>query len=202
MKEKPILFNSEMVRAILDGRKTQTRRIVKVQPPEGFNYPIFDNTRGCWMDIPDDSFGDCWPEEPMLMPYQVGDRLWVRETVTRSGGSVKYVADGHVTHKPWNWDWKRDLIPSIHMPRWASRITLEVVAVRVERLQDISEDDACAEGAQHLNRPGIDVDIDGDVWNGAYYRAFKRLWNTINGKRAPWASNPWVWVVEFKKVKE
>ena len=170
MKERPILFSGQMVSAILDGRKTQTRRIVKPQPIASRNL--------------------------VHLPYRVGQRLWVRESCRpRQTGTVYYRADSYDYH----YDeiraggtvpqWR----PSIHMPRWASRITLEIVAVRVERLQEITEDDAKAEGCQPITHE------DGAVDCGTRKTMFAKLWDEINAKRAPWASNPFVFVIEFKR---
>ena len=195
MIEKPILFSGEMVKAILDGRKTQTRRIVSLLP-----HWVGDLTHD---DLERGGFWNAWTgtehqwqygDERLRQNYQVGGRLWVRETWRVFGGrqyeyqqhqpSVLYRADFDLFDEKGAWR------PSIFMPRWASRITLEITGVRVERLQEISEDDALAEGVKPL-LPVADV---------RYRPAFQNLWGKINGKRAPWASDPWVWVVEFKRV--
>lgn len=208
-KERPILFSGPMVRAILEGRKTQTRRIVKPQPRAEMR-PVFELASGK-------------PQKDS--PYgKPGDRLWVRETwgvyhsvkswtdcgyeydgdfikgplqgktYSRTNTSdregvnefVVYRADG-VTEDGDTWR------PSIHMPRWASRITLEVVSVRVERLQDISNDDAIAEG--------IDTVWRGD--NGPHefdqVPHFRTLWESINGPGS-WDANPWVWCISFNRI--
>ena len=182
MKERPILFSAPMVRAILDGRKTQTRRIVK---NIGIVPGIGEILKGS-DDIKE------WPE---LCPYgKPGDRLWVRETFCYHDDLAMYLykADDVTCCK-----WK----PSIHMPRIASRILLEVVNVRVERLNDISEEDAIAEGI-NLPSPYVGIGMDGEViesetisWMPSDY--YKELWESINGPGS-WDLNPWVWVVEFK----
>ena len=195
MKERPILFSAPMVKAILDGRKTVTRRVVKPQPPanahqvETWHHPDTKKPRFfTWTTAGEIS--DQW--EPLPCPYgQPGEKLLVRESIDAlCGCDAEYVADGArlVDAHPEGWDiWRegRDLphrtIPSIHMPRWASRITLEVTGVRVERLGDVSESDARAEGVQSVAE-------------------FKELWASINGPSS-WDANPWVWVVEFKRVK-
>jgi len=179
MVELPILFSGEMVRAILDGRKTQTRRVVKLPVSEIGKMVKY---RGDWV-LPCE-----WS------PYgKSGDRLWVRETWWQWGGTEKrisYRADTLPSFAP-----NGGFRPSIFMPRWASRITLEVVDVRVERLQDISEDDAKAEGV--MASGGWNAD-DTEYCVG-YRTAFSRLWDSINAKRGySWATNPWVWAVEFK----
>lgn len=202
MKERPILFSGPMVRAILEGRKTQTRRVIKPQPSyQGYDGPPKLN-----------SFGEfSYPaQRGFKCPYgQPGDRLWVRETwnawrqcnleynewdtcgfapseIKERYGAVKleYAATSESVG-PWR--------PSIHMPRWASRITLEIMSVRVERLQDVSEEDARAEGCEwsqwsfpNSTRPGKS--------------AYRALWESIHG-HGSWDQNPWVWVVEFKEVK-
>jgi len=172
MTEKPILFSAPMVLAIREGKKTMTRRIVKPQPSKGFwniHTQTIDGITG-------------WGAK---CPYPVGTRLWVRETWARGGdGLVRYAADffkkPSVVEK-----WK----PSIFMPRGASRITLEVTAVRVERLQDISIDDCKAEGLEGLTDIGWRY-----VWG--------QLWNSINEKRGfGWDVNPFCWVISFKRVK-
>lgn len=211
MKERPILFSGPMVRAILNGRKTMTRRVVKPQPnfpfgcnrivlePDPWHNDAFEGTAADGMgnqgqrqlvwyceDYAGNLVAQWSPKRPFAMP---GDVLWVRETHYREGVGcdVIYRADP---------DAERDLdpaftgcawIPSIFMPRWASRITLEVINVRVERLQDISEADAKAEG----------VAMHGD--DNAEH-AFAQLWSEINGADS-WTANPWVWVVEFRKLE-
>jgi len=209
MKERPVIFNSEMVRAILDGRKTQTRRTIAnvgsdncipLQKPTKTKDGIYTHV----MDAPGHD----------LCPFgRVGDRLWVREAYQgplfnfdqmetyledtskfERPEFCEYRADGDKTPEYYDADdnlrygWK----PSIHMPRWASRITLEIAAVRVERLNDISEEDAKAEGvapSQHIITPP----------EALYRVGFLKLWQSIYGEES-WRVNPWVWVIEFRRV--
>lgn len=209
MKEYPIIFSDEMVRAIIEDRKTQTRRINKLDKinidPVHWK-PQGENIFGQWIFDPQDDLGN---EKSLLIkcPYGVpSDRLWVRETWRFRGtdmnkfgrthlkqeGSFVYKADGKqvIIERPFqdieklmkrDDKWK----PSIQMPRWASRTTLEVTNVKVERVQDISEEDAKAEGVGCV-----------------YSMEFAKLWDSINEKRGfGWDKNPWVWVVEFKVIK-
>jgi len=217
VKERPILFNAAMVLALLEGRKTQTRRVVKPQPPANtlqvstWHHPDSDDGRGhrfyAWADEPSDLHINadwCYPS-----PFgQAGDQLWVKETIVKVGFSGEHVysaykADEHLTVAD-AWPWKRDQLNSIHCPRGLSRIDLEVTGVRVERLNRISEDDCYAEG----------IDTEGAAYNeGENYVnagspvpaarwAYATLWDQING-RGPhhWNANPWVWVVEFERAK-
>ena len=188
MKERPILFSGPMVRAILEGRKTMTRRVVKpgeMLTPAQVEREVNGGTGA------------------IRCPYgKPGDRLWVRETIelrTILGNnfpSPVYVADGsHVVvdggKKASNHAFiRRRVTPSIHMPRWASRITLEVTGVRVERLQDISEADAKAEGSP-LAACGAPQD-------GSHKAGFADIWASIHG--TAWDANPFVWVIEFRRV--
>jgi len=219
MKERPILFTGPMVRAILDGSKTQTRRIVKPAPNMAPALSAIENVNGGFFDADSRAF-EC--------PYgQPGDRLWVREswgvvsndwdangnltdwtpdrpataiTEMRFGqgyysGHAIYAADG-------SYEWAGDddgggeprsaWHPSIHMPRAASRILLEIASVRVERLQDCSDDDARAEGCSgYETSPFADpVPPSGE---------YRELWESLNGTGS-WDANPWVWVIEFKRV--
>ncbi len=185
MKERPILLNGHDVRAILNGWKTQTRRSVNEHPPDpGFEW----NECLCKEIDPSDTpcpvcFSRFGPP-----PGEAGDRLWVRETWQEQGDGVLYRA-GDSKYRPQEGvvRWRA----SIHMPRWASRLTLEVTNVRVERLQDISEDDAKAEGF-----PGalIKESLDSaGLW-------FADLWNTLAKPGTQWKDNPWVWAVTFRKV--
>jgi hypothetical protein len=201
MITRPILFSGAMVRALLDGSKTQTRRALKVRCQEIGERD--DGSRWPWSENPNTA-GDHWHACPYGQP---GDRLWVRETFLDTLGTgvehrdesglrhrYAFAADcapgsyGDQARKDYGLKWK----PSIHMPRAASRILLEIVSVRVERLQDISEGDAWAEGvdkAEALSMPCAD---------GAT-AAYSALWQRINGAGS-WEANPWVWVVEFKRV--
>ena len=194
MKERPILFSAPMVRAILDGRKTQTRRVVKPQPSQELldDYAQIRRERGVQKDDAE-MLSECLP-----CPYGFpGDRLWVRETWARDDedGALMYRADVGCDDDANAWErgriegvsryrWR----PSIHMPRWASRITLEITDVRVERLQDIGEEDAEAEGIPRSDVSPPDM--------GRF--AYQQLWESINGPDS-WAANPWVWVIGFKR---
>lgn len=228
MKERPILFSGPMVRALLDGSKTQTRRIAdrvsgfgKVRQFQASNTPGYDFTfrckRGLWQDFrKSELLARC--------PFgNVGDRLWVRETwavvphVTDDGPKHRAKCDG--TGATWRADWNENPSgfiwkPSIHMPRWASRITLEITSVRIERLNDISESDAMAEGIKHFSKdgklrkywvgdPSEEIDIPKVTWAQmprSPVLAFQSLWESINGDGS-WALNPWVWCIEFRKVE-
>lgn len=207
--DRPILFSGPMVRAILDGRKTQTRRLMKYPPRH--NFPEGAVGAWCWSTGRSSSFGVSSEAEmrackPGWCEYGGrGDRLWVRETFcpmgsTRPAGywtdpkwrgrECFYAADND--RPTWAGKWK----PSIFMPRALSRITLRVESVRVERLQEISEEDAGAEGVDMSALP------EGASLRralGSNRNAFRILWDSINRKRAPWESNPWVWVVSFNK---
>lgn len=225
MKERPIIFSAESVRAILDGRKTQTRRLVKPQPPQdcapicigAFN-PTVIGRDGEALPGPEifgayDDDGEWGARCPYGAP---GDRLWVRETWRYEDfdldDGVWYAAvgfradDSHTSfryHVSRGSGERTGWRSPIHMPRWASRIALEVLAVRVQRLQKISEEDAIAEGMR----------FDGTYYAGGPHsikgtpkafhlatQAFADLWDSINARRAPWESNPWVWVIQFRKV--
>ena len=238
MKERPILFSAPMVRALLACTKTQTRRVVKPQPPGDYDSLLVDAI----YPVVIDRNGDDQPgaerygvttnngEWCLPCPYgQPGDRLWVREAwgahfiwddvppseIPNDGKEcLFYRADGFSTGRCSQTQrdkWR----PSIHMPRWASRITLEIISVRVERLHDISEADAVAEGLAALTKDGRTIkygipDSDGlpgtddsgwpwQNWHLNAVGAYRHLWESINGPGS-WDANPWVWVVEFKRV--
>jgi len=189
MKERPILFNGEMVRAILDGRKTQTRRLVKPQPRvvHSIHSDASITTNRIFRK------GD----QRIHSPFgTIGDRLWVRETFSCmerkpvAGCEVAYRADGEsLVWEPWT--------PSIHMPRWASRINLEITGVRVERVQEISDDDAESEGVDLRRLCGC-VEGCATCDDRSPSEVFRDLWQSIY---ANWDANPWVWVYEFRRMK-
>jgi hypothetical protein len=208
MTERPILFSGPMVRALLDGRKTQTRRIVRDAPNEpGWHCDLRDGKR--WFVYEHGA-----PSFPARVPYVVGDRLYVKETwgchwatdnqkpseIDATAWSVRYFADDYT--RPATKDGtvadleqvKRKR-PSMFMPRWASRLTLTVTDVRVERLQDISAEDAKAEGLR-WEAPTYGVDGLAATWNADPRAAFAGLWNTVNGDDA-WDANPWVVALTF-----
>lgn len=194
MNERPILFSGPMVRAILAGTKTQTRRVVlQAQPPDTFQASAVLGMFRCPYGAP-------------------GDRLWVREAFRQGYGNADahYRADeDECAGGPWR--------PSIHMPRYLSRLTLEVTEVRVQRLHEISEEDVRAEGVMlpvtPNGHPAICVSASprpseflpgklGKDWTLAdcWRHAYAILWDSLNRKRAPWSSNPWVWAITFKRL--
>jgi hypothetical protein len=197
IKERPILFSGPMVRAILEGRKTQTRRIIKPQPVEKDGWFSREGyTAGSEKALREGMpfFGGC--------PYgSSGERIWVREAFQHNLNSrerYRYRADSHAGLEKRVGDGR--WTPSIHMPRVASRINLEITGVRIERLNDISEADAVAEGIEPVRNiwklygqqmPGF-ADATGQP-----RKSYASLWESINGPGS-WAANPWVWVVEFK----
>ncbi len=207
MKEQPILFSGPMVRAILEGRKTQTRRVAKIKPayatdtirPDGKGW-LVEHWPKCEREM--QNFGRV---DTVECPYgQRGDRLWVRETFAphdtqalreKDVSHIYYRADDGAIHES-DGPWK----PSIFMPRWASRITLEITAVRAQRVQDIDYKDCEAEGLFHAARavwscPGTD-----EIFTEGY-RGYKWLWDSINAERGfGWYKNPWVWAITFKRL--
>ncbi len=233
MNEHPILFSAPMVHALHDGTKTQTRRTAKLDvrgnvttirvlrgEHKGSHAYLTDEHGIAWSPAGGDPLRP-YPHPERCCPYgEPGDRLWVRETwapwsedVDERGeaaviadakaqmpwAGIVYRADangGHVHVKRWR--------PSIFLPRWASRMSLEITGVRVERLQAITEDDAKAEGVTRIRVYEPEDDL-GDEINGhgyapplaSYAGSYEVLWDEINGKRASWSTNPWVWVVEF-----
>ena len=198
MSMKPILFNTEMVRAILDGRKSCTRRVIKF-PVNRYtnNVPLADKVvvqelrcdKVNFLEEPFFSYG-------MNLPYQPGDILYVRETFIQAAAhTFWYKADG----KSWM---SKDLLwkPSIHMPKEAARIFLRVTNVRVERLQDITVEDALAEGMDKYIR------LNGELDENSIITSFIGIWNSTIKKsdldRYGWNANPWVWVIEFERCEK
>ncbi|MFH2432079.1 ASCH domain-containing protein [Citrobacter freundii] len=202
MTERGMIFNSEMVRAILDGRKTQTRRIIKLSHERGMLNPVIKGRNGEITSV------SC-RLAPLLCPFgQPEDRIWVRETWAEAGASapdLKLYRANYPDHVPSHYEnvppvdeirWK----PSIHMPRWASRILLEITDVRVERLNAISQVDAIAEGAPP-SHPSIDC-VSQEYGFPDFSRSwFGQTWQHIYGEES-WQANPWVWVIEFKRIDE
>ena len=195
MTEHPILFSGPMVRAILEGRKTQTRRVLKPQPNEVGAVGIIslpDQLGDSNLFYFESKSGKIGLFKPPFIkcPYGApGDSLWVRET---------WHPRGEYRATPWeNANGRAIWKPSIHMPKWASRITLEITEIRVERLQDISEEDAIAEGSQI---PCAQLPKSCQQGTMTERCQFSKIWETINGKKYPWSRNPWVWVIEFKKA--
>lgn len=212
MPDLPILFSAPMIRALLDGRKAQTRRILKPQPNYVFRSVVDGSVDSMQRIVGRDGFG---LEERVTvpMPHTTGTRLWVRETHAIVPRTAYRMSEGvYQTLRPNDehdaaiyragWDrsnpgrWR----PSVHMPRWASRLALTVTDVRVQRLQDISEADAIAEGVGPLSpvpgRPDLLwVHGGGEKWAAPTY-AFKTLWNTVNGPDA-WDRNDWVAAYTF-----
>jgi len=211
-RERPILFSGEMVRAILEGQKTMTRRIIttvklngrfrkirelKITDTPGYDLIMRDGPGGCWHDLR-------MSEMVQRSPYgQPGDRLWVRETwfYNGCGNCVPHYRATEPEYTGYEYR-QAGWSPSIFMPRAISRILLEVTGIRVERLQGISEEDAKAEGAEEIGAPTGRVVGEGNEEEiGSYRLGFTHLWGSINAKRGyGWDSNPWVWVVSFKRI--
>lgn len=231
MKERPILFSAPMVRPILEGRKTQTRRVVKLKGNDGlqsdqsaWRFCEFHGDKAVWQH-----HADIQRVITEICPYgKPGDRLWVREAWAYYGGSeYLYQKEKRSTAFRATWDidqygwadamgrgvppigyipggkWR----PSIHMPRWASRITLEITDVRVQRLQEISEEDAISEGCKAEPIPAPDTLSDPNhralaaAMEGGQFTAkldFLMLWDSLNGNGASFA-NPWVWAITFNR---
>ncbi len=199
MKEHPILFSGKMVRAILDGRKTQTRRVIKrftiggPNDPESSVFDVYDKTASpSWIGAFGlDGKGNFCDRCPYGKP---GDRLWVRECFWMPMGYNEKKHKDKILYKatclPKMDNIKSRWKPSIHMPRWASRILLEVTDVWVKRVNDAGYEDMIAEGIPFTKYPATASFL------------FQNLWNSINAKRGfGWDKNPWVWVVEFRRIE-
>lgn len=213
MSERPIIFSTPMVRVILQGRKTQTRRVMRPQPPPIAGLYFRHCGHGLWA-------GYMPPGEPadipeVRAPYEVGDTLWVRESFANIAirgydPTYLYRADGdelppfdlRATDNRWR--------PSIHMPRTIARLFLRVTGVRVERVQDISEEDAAAEGVTERAYPGTPNahdPADKIVWvaddRALLSGGFGALWDHLNYKRGfGWDADPWVWAIEFERLPD
>ncbi|WP_431699896.1 hypothetical protein [Pseudomonas sp. BR20] len=227
-KERPILFSAPMIRAILEGRKTVTRRVVKgfQIPTEDTAIPTGDRHRWSAIGQRDPRYGfcvfgsteaECAKELEVYAPCpygKPGDRLWVRETWAADaqvdsiaprdlsqGEPIQYPADGAFRQTGCAMLTPGKSRPSIHMPRWASRILLEITEVRVERLLDLSEEQAKAEGVRLYTDHAELGDwwhVEGiETYSADPRKSFELLWSSVGGD---WQSNPWVWVVEFKRV--
>ncbi len=238
-RERPIIFSAAMVKALLSGAKTQTRRVMKDQPPHddfdvGFYHPTFLDRRG--EEFPGDEVFGAFSRDGewgIKSPFAPGMKLWVQETFDygvegkRPVHGVIYCADGEFQYREQakeKWPSDGKLKPSVHMAKWASRITLEITDVRVERLSELSEEDARAEGIKQEDLHPGGFDPDNFHPPGAYgfvsglhlfpkgriypkpQEAFRELWDSINAKRKggkySWEKSPWVWAITFKRVDD
>jgi hypothetical protein len=222
VKETPMIFTGHSVRGLQLGTKTQTRRVVKQQPrgqhglqsmwgksPDGFAFGTVGHFREVGADYPDDESDD------RFAPAAPGDRLWCKETWSPHiahgcAGNTCDCADVNVIYEadgasriflereiPNDWTFPKSaakgLVSPLFMPRWASRITLEVTEVRAQRLQEITEEDAEEEGLECAHLFGSD----------RYRRSYAHLWDILNAKRGfPWSSNPWIWALSFKRIEQ
>ncbi len=232
-RERPILFSAPMIRAILEGRKTQTRRVARFD--EATLAALAQTPSSAWsLTLGYDGYGGLSRTVnggtlTMLVrfPYgHQGTRLWVRETWTHDAPDLETCRSAYEDASPGigygpyyratevapdTLKWR----PAIFMPRWVSRLTLEITSVRVQRLQEISAADACDEGVTDVLDPGHPLRSEcyakHGTWTGDERRdvygpfagsvaAFATLWDSINGKRDPWASNPWVWAISLSRV--
>ncbi len=198
---KSISFNSETIRAIPDGRKTQTRRVIKPQPCDWVEEIHYHEEQKAWeligyeMGEKTSTYG--FPGQlPLKCFYgKVGDRLWVRETwceehpIFPTQSTIYYKAKDKLPYKKLKWK------SAIHMPRWASRITLEITDIRVERLQEISEEDAIKEGSP-FGFPDVVIGSHTNI------ELFVGVWESLSKKGFKWDDNCWVWVIGFKRVEQ
>lgn len=211
MADLPIAFSAPMVLALIAGRKTQTRRVLRAKA----GMTIADATVDAGPALGGIGRRLELPVDKLQVPYSVGDRLYVREGIARwiSGGNpamayVKYRADHKETFQPWPEKWKIKFAPPMHMPREFSRLTLVVTDVRVQRLQDISIDDAKAEGVPEFAGDACRLGLVADephAWhewdNRSSIENYRSLWDHLNADRAPWVSNPWVAAYTFNVIK-
>ncbi len=218
--DRPIIFSGPMVKAILEDRKSMTRRVMKPQPPESTK-EIRRGLLGLFVSFDSMDFENGWES---YCPYgKPGDRLWVRETwkaylkhcihntcgfraydtnPSPETSDIEYKATRDCTYDYSSWR------SSIFMPRWASRITLEITDVRAERPQEITEEDASKEGIEHFAwNTSEEYREYTTIWRDCAEALrnrrkleFTRLWNSLNGKKYPWDSNPWVWVISFRRL--
>lgn len=202
MKEHPLPLMPDMVRAYYEDRKSQTRRVIAPQRTDESGWLYHDRGNKVYA-VRGDMTGAGMRTFLNACPYgQVGDRLWIREALVRLGNYVTYTHDGAVIQrdgKPILWPWKVGKLASRYMPYWACRSWAELVAVRVEQVQNISEADAIAEGTC------VDPERCAPYYQerGVHRRRFEKLWDSINEPRGyGWASNPWVWVLTFKRIAE
>lgn len=213
MKEHPIIFNGDMVRAILDERKTETRRVMKPQPEFLHVYDfkgkrLYDgaNRRWCWKGHVGGVMEDIETSLLQYSPIKVGDRLWVKETSAYFEPEQELVCGVSYDVSPEVVLYRADLEedeataihwrPSIFMPRWASRITLEVTSFSIQKLQDITWSNAIAEGIKDPRTASKRLNE-----RSGCVAQFQELWDSINLKKHPWESNPWVWVYRFKVLE-
>lgn len=210
-KSRPIIFNAEMIRAILADKKTQTRRVIDQKVALHAKYIIYERDKYTFYN------DEGLPNYYRQCPYgKRDDYLWVREAIIRKSfglqpfDGVTYAADltavlgegplgSYCDRAILDWNWKRNYLPSIFMPKWASRITLKIIDIRIERVQDITFDDVVTEGIpQFTGARGVLSDDPPDPrWK------FIELWDSINAKRGyTWESNPRVWVISFERIDE
>lgn len=225
MAIKPILFNTEMVRAILDGRKACTRRLVKTRRKDACGFYVTKKADDSFAGIYEYDENESMFDNPLMPPYQPGDILYVRETVWQKIGyyldvdgetkpswynEFRYVASDEKPETGWNYSWVKR--PSIHMPKEAARIWLRVTNVMVERLQEITENGALREGAQGIrcDHAGLGVYGCTDCMNTGWIEPpqveFMYIWDSTVKKsdidRYGWDANPWVWVIEFEPCEK
>jgi hypothetical protein len=240
VKERPVIFSGPMVKAILEGRKTQTRRICKPACDMGGElagsvHPAKESGWIAWWPGNDPGLADFTKlayQDGFQCPYgKPGERLWVRESAYISQPNfglpedathkdydgqprvVSYTVDMGFDAKRCAQDYGVKCSPSIHMPRWASRITLEITSVKVERLQEISDEDCKAEGIEHnwlgsdpcppeyadeWERYGSDLEAEPCY---SPKESFQTLWETIHGPDS-WATNPWLWCISFRRIEQ
>lgn len=225
MNEHPLLMKKPLVRATLEGRKTQTRRPINPQPSDNIENVKYDDVADLWLgsNKEDNALGYCFSWTARSPLGRSGDRLWVRETWAQVDKSIAPpdMQTGLLYQASWRYgDCKPSWKPSIHMPRWACRLVLPLVSVRVERAQDITEEDAIAEGVPHNSDRPIDkswcaaccghgiverfalgmVSVDDCSECDSAKKLFRNGWISIYGQES-WDANPWVWVAQWERIE-